>query len=138
MLHLNISSLQNFDNSECFLDEMKLEFDFIGITESRPSKAQSSSKNINLSNYSIEHTLTEATAGGVLLYINKKHSYKIRPDLVIYKAKKLESIFIEIILLKKSNVIVGCIYKHPSMDICTFNDHYVNPLLGNLSKEQNK
>ena len=24
------------------------------------------------------------------------------------------------------------------MDICTFNDHYVNPLLKNLSKEQNK
>ena len=68
--------------------------------DSRPSKAQSSSKNINLSNYSIEHTPTEATAGGALLYINKKHSYKIRPDLVIYKAKKLESIFIEIILLK--------------------------------------
>ena len=35
-LHLNISSLQkHFDNFECFLDEMKLEFDFIGITESR-------------------------------------------------------------------------------------------------------
>ena len=44
----------------------------------------------------------------------------------------------KIILPKKSNIIVGCIYKHPSMDICTFNDHYVNPLLENLSKKQNK
>ena len=24
------------------------------------------------------------------------------------------------------------------MDICTFNDHYLNPLLDNLSKEVNK
>ena len=24
------------------------------------------------------------------------------------------------------------------MDICTFNDHYLNPLLDNLSKEANK
>ena len=24
------------------------------------------------------------------------------------------------------------------MDICTFNDHYLNPLLDNLSKETNK
>ena len=24
------------------------------------------------------------------------------------------------------------------MDICTFNDHYLNPLLDNLSKESNK
>ena len=37
----------------------------------------------------------------------------------------------------KSNLIVGCIYKHPCMDICTFNDHYLNPLLDNLSKETN-
>ena len=74
-----------------------------------------------------------------MLYINKEHSYKIRPDIVIYKAKTLELIFIEIILPKKSNIIVGCIYKHSStMDICTFNDHYTNPLLENLSKEQNK
>ena len=73
MLHLNISSWQkHFNNFECFLDEMKLEFDFIGITESRISKTQSPSNNINLSNYSIEHTPAEATAGGVLLCINKK------------------------------------------------------------------
>ena len=30
------------------------------------------------------------------------------------------------------------IYKHPCMDICTFNDHYLNSLLDNLSKEANK
>ena len=56
----------------------------------------------------MEHTPTEITADGSLLYINQKHSYKICSDLTIYKAKKLESIFIEIILPKKSNIIVGC------------------------------
>ena len=35
-------------------------------------------------------------------------------------------------------MIVGCVYKHPCMDICTLNDHYFNPLLDNLSKEANK
>ena len=35
-------------------------------------------------------------------------------------------------------MIVGCIYKHPCIDICTFNDYYLNPLLDNLSKEANK
>ena len=73
MLHLNVSSLQkHFDNFECILDEIKLEFDFIGITESRISKIQSPSNNIILPNYSIEHTPTEATAGDALLYIHKK------------------------------------------------------------------
>ena len=63
---------------------------------------------------------------------------KNRPEFAIYKPKNLESIFVEVVLLKKSNLIIGCIYKHPSMDICTFNDHYLNPLLDNLSKEANK
>ena len=94
--------------------------------------------NVSLQNYVIEQIPTESTAGEVLLYINKSHSYKTRPDLVIYKPKKLESIFAEVVLPKKSNLIVGCICKHPCMNICTFNDHYLNPLLDNLSKEANK
>ena len=49
------------------MDEMKLDFDFIGITESLISKSQLPSNIINLPNYSIEHTPTEATAGGALL-----------------------------------------------------------------------
>ena len=70
--------------------------------------------------------------------MNKRHSYKTHPDLAIYKPKKLVSIFVEVVLSKKNNLIVGCIYKHPCMDIRTFNDHYLNPLLDNLSKESNK
>ena len=46
--------------------------------------------------------------------------------------------FIEVAFPKKSYLIVGCIYKHPCMDICTFNHHHPNPLLDNISKEINK
>ena len=63
---------------------------------------------------------------------------KLVLTLPFISQKKLESIFVEVVLPKKSNLIVGCIYKHPYMDICTFNDHYLNPLLDNLSKEANK
>ena len=49
---------------------MKLAFDSIGITESRISKTQSSSNNINLLNDSIEHMPPEATTGGTSLYNN--------------------------------------------------------------------
>ena len=73
-----------------------------------------------------------------LCYINKRHSYKICPDLAIYKPGKPESIFVEVVLPKKNNLIVGSIYKHTCMDIYTLNDHYLNPLLDNLSKEANK
>ena len=120
------------------INELKLQFDILGISEPRILKSQSLNSNVSLQNYVIEQTSTESTAGGALLYINKRHSYKTRPDLTIYKPKKLKSVFAEVFLPKKSNLIVRCIYKHPSMNICTFNDHYLNPLLDNLSKEAKK
>ena len=83
----------------------------MGISESRILKSQSLNTNVSLQNYVIEQTPTESTAGGALLYINKRHSYKTCPDLTIYKPKKLESIFVEIVLSKKSNLIAGCIYE---------------------------
>ena len=53
----------------------------------------------------------------------------------IYKSAELESTFIEIINHKKSNIIVGCIYRHPAMDLNEFNDYYLNELLHKLSSE---
>ena len=133
--HFNINSLsKDFDNFNHFINKLKLEFDILGIPESRILKSQSLNTNISLQNYVIEQTSIESTAGCAFLCINKRHSYKTHPDLFIYKSKKLESVFVEFILPKKSNLIVGCIHKHPRMDICTFN----NPLLDNLSKEANK
>ena len=40
--------------------------------------------------------------------------------------------FIEIINTKKANIVVGCIYKHPNMDVLEFN----NQMLEKVSKEQ--
>ena len=120
------------------INELKLEFDILGISESRILKYQSLNTNVSLQNYVIEQISTESTAGGALLYINKRHSYKTRPYLAIYRTKKLDTIFVKVVLPKKSNLIVGCIHNHPCRDICTFNDHYLNTLLDNLSKEANE
>ena len=88
--HLNINSLsKNFDNFSHLINELKLEFDILGISESRILKSQSLNTNVSLPNYVIEQTPTESTAGGALLYINKRHSYKTRSDLAIYKPKIL-------------------------------------------------
>ena len=40
----------------------------------------------------------------------------------MYKPKQLESAFIEICKKSKKNIIIGCIYRHPSMDLCEFNN----------------
>ena len=84
--HLNINLLsKHFDNFNHLNNELKLELDILGISESRISIFK---HKCHLPNYVIEQTSTESTAGGALLYINMRHSYKTHPDLAIYKPKK--------------------------------------------------
>ena len=71
-----------------------------------------------------------------MLYIGNHLNYKIRKDLSIYKAKELESIFIEIIFPKISNIIVGCIYKHPFMDPDKFSDTYLTKLINSTTNSK--
>ena len=36
---------------------------------------------------------------------------------------------------KRSNIKIGCIYRHPNMDLDEFNDNYLNSVLDKISKE---
>ena len=56
--------------------------------------------------------------------------------LSLNKANQLESTFIEIINSRKSNIIVGPLYKHPNMDVPDLNENYLNTLLDKLPKEK--
>ena len=85
---------------------------------------------MNLNNYSFEFTSSETSAGGTLLYIANHLSCKCHNDLNMYKSE-LEATFIKVVI-----VIVGVIYRHPSMDLADFNCNYLNKLLENISKEQ--
>ena len=120
------------------LSELTVSFDILASTESRIKKDSSSPINFQLSNYSFKHTQTESSAGGILLYINRRLSYQLRDDLRIYDPGKIESTFIEIICSKSTNVIVGCIYKHPTLAINDFTNEFISPLLLKLQKESPK
>ena len=48
----------------------------------------------------------------------------------------MESTFIEIFNLRKSDIILGVIYRHLSMNLADFDYNYLNKLLENISKEQ--
>ena len=136
LFHINACSLnKNFDDLQNLSCTQK-NFDIIAISETRVTKNISLLNNLNFNNYSFEFTPTETSAGGTLLYIANHLSYKCRNDLNIYKKNKLESTFIEIANPKKSNIIVGVIYRHPTMDVTDFNCNYLNKLLENISKEQ--
>ena len=117
----------------------KIETNFdIALTESRIKKNSVSLINIALENYSIEHTPTEIAAEGALLYINKRLSYHPRNDLNIYMPGKWESKFTEIVCPKSCYIIVGCIYKHPSLQMNNFTNDIILSLLEKLNKENSK
>ena len=116
----------------------KVNFHFIGISESRIKQNKNPIDNINLQNYNIGHSTTEAANGGVLLYIKDDIIYKLRKDLKIYIKKYIESTFLKVINQSSKNIIVGCIYRHPCMDLSKFNNDYLNSLSEKLIRKKNK
>ena len=138
LLRLNISSLSSHINElKLLLSSFNENFDIICITESRITKSNLPTSNIHTPGYNIEQTPTESSAGGTLIYISQKLSYKNRPDLQIYNPKHLESTFIEILLPYKSNFIIGTVYKHPPMKPYSFNTSF-SQLLQKIKRENKK
>ena len=137
LFHVNTCSLnKNFDGLQHLLSCTKNKFDILAISETRITKQVSLLNNLNFNNYSFEFTPTETSAGGTLLYFANHLSYNCHNDLNIYEKNELESTFIETVNPRKSNIIVGVIYRHPSLDLTDFNCNYLNKLLENISREQ--
>ena len=136
LFHLNISSLpKHIDELEHLIYSSGLNFDVLAISESRVLRNTNTISNINFAGYSFESCPTVSSTGGTGIYVKNSLSYTPRPDLQIYKPFELESNFVEIINPKRSNIIVGCVYRHPCMGLNEFNDDYLNVLLEKLSKE---
>ena len=120
LLHLNIASLgAHKDEFEDMLSILDLDFDILGLTGTRIIKEQNPTYDTSITGYKEYFTPTESTKGGTLLYINKNIESKERTDLEknLYIPKKLESTFVELIIKGKKNIITGCIYKHPKLDM---------------------
>ena len=138
IFHINIHSIErHLEELKSYLTLINFEFDIITISESKIMINTLPQIDIEIDGYQTPlSTPTEATKGGVLLYVHKKHVYKPKPDLKIYSKKLLESHFIELINQNGKNSIVGIIYRHPSMNPVDFNETYLKPLLQDkLSKE---
>ena len=108
------------------MTENKINLDFLGILKTYVKLNRNCLKTISMSSYNIEHTLTESSNGGTLLYSKRRITYKLRKYLQILKSKELESTFLRVLkpgMLKK-NMITGCIYCHPSMKSFEFNNDF--------------
>ena len=66
----------------------------------------SSSIPLALKGYEYEHTTTEPSCGGALLYISKKLHYKPRHDLMIYKVTFLESVLLKFSVRKNQILLL--------------------------------
>ena len=136
LFHLNIASLsKHFDELRALLGQPGLGFSIIGITE---TGFQNNIPLINcdLPGYNYAHTPTKGDKGGALLYISANLQYTECVDLdnIAYKDKELESKFVEIIQVNDKNIIVGCIYRHPSMSVNEFNNDYLSLLFDKLPR----
>ena len=135
--HLNINSLpKHFENLNCYLNSLQHKFKIIGISETRITNTTAPHK-LDINGYSALFNKTEASAGGTALYIAQEINFKQRKDLsnCVYSQKELESTFCELNLKNQPNLIVGCIYKHPGMNMNTFLKNHLNPAMQKILKE---
>ena len=139
LIHLNIHSLEkNKDELATLLSTLEFKFDAIGISETKLKTNTVPKYDISLEGYKHFSTPSEANKGGVILYILDKHISSSCNSLnkLMYKSRVLESIFVEIEIPNKKNIIIACIYRHPSMDLKTFNEEYFMPLLNKIKKNK--
>ena len=75
--------------------------------------------------------------GGTGFYIKESLVYVRRDDLKFNSPGNYESTFIEIILSNRKNLILGCVYRHPTSTITIqqFTNDYIDPLLEKTSVE---
>ena len=76
---MNILSLPyNYEKLRTFLFDFDINFDIIGLIETRLRTGQKALNNINIEKYVLEFTTTDACCGGALLYIKEGITYKVR------------------------------------------------------------
>lgn len=110
-----------------------MDFGFISISDSRINENKQSVVDINIPYHIFELCPTESSASGTLLYVRNPLLYKRRKDLNIYKSYEPEINFCwNFNDSKKTEIVIGCIYKNPGTNHCEFNKFYLNELLNKL------
>ena len=111
---IKASIAKHHDDLQLTLSLLKTKFDVIGITEHKIMKDTQIS-NIDIPGYQpFVFDCSDTSHGGTGFYIKNSIVFNKRDDLKFYSPGDFESTFIEIIFPNKKNMIIGCIYRHPS------------------------
>ena len=139
IIHTNLASIsKHFDDLSLTLSLLNADFHIIAITEHKNHKDTPPTKNIDITGYyPFHYQPTNTTHGGAGFYIKKSLDFDKRDDLSFNSTGDFESCFIEITIPNKKNVIVGCIYRHPSspLTVHQFNTDFIEPMLKKVSTE---
>ena len=136
---MNISSISyHIDDLTALINNCKIKPKVIDLSETRLRKNRQPPSNINLESYVYEFTHTESSKVGIMSYVDKQSTYRLRKDLMMYKSKEIESTFRELFNNNTSNTVIGCIYKHPKVPVTEFMQNYLVPLLEKLAKDKNE
>ena len=139
-LHTNIASLyKHHDDLLTTLTPLKFEFHVIAITEHK-IRDTIPIQNIEIPGYhEFIYDSSETSHGGTGFFVKRSPAYNIRNDLKLVPpcSGEFESTFLEIVLPGKKNLIIGCIYRHPSSNLTVdqFTNSYIEPLLQKISSE---
>ena len=97
-----------------FLLGTSSEFDFVALLETSQQYEKYLISNVSVDVYTSFFTPTVPRKGGVALYVKSLFKPFERLDLR-HLSETFESVFVEILNKKSSNVICGSIYCHPAM-----------------------
>ena len=139
--HLNIASLSlHADDLQTLLHNLEHQFSIIGISETKISSSTIPTSLV-FPDYHYLHTPSKSSKGGAALFIRNNLNFFARNDLntLCYSDNELESCFAELPSTSKSEsgLIVGTIYKHPSMGAKKFRD-LIKDLLHTISRENKR
>ena len=139
LCHVNIASLsKHFEDLHLTLASLRIKFDIIGISEHKIN-SNSSTLNLDIEGYKpFLYDSSVTSHGGTGFYIRNSINFIKRDDLKIFSPGDFESTFIEIIIPNRKNMVIGCVYRHPSsrISIREFSTNWIDPLLSKVSSEE--
>ena len=140
LLHLNIASLNaHIDDLKTVLARLKYSFDIIGISEHKIGKDSPPSNNIAIPGYyPFIFEPTGTTHDDARFNLKNCHQIIEHKEFNLNMPGDAEAIFIEIMIPDRKNLIVGCVYRHPSssISISDFASKHIEPILYKISKEK--
>ena len=120
--------LKNLDQLNLVLGSLK-----IGISETWLTDCTAELVNITGSNFVSNHHESK-TGGAVGIYLQNDLQYKLLNECKLSDPETIESLFVEITVPHRNNIIVGSVYRLPNQNAALFLDKF-NDFLSRISKD---